>query len=981
MKKQVPQPGISLGNDIRDVDPDARNTRMNGHRIFQPGDVLAFGPFSLSLAERLLKKADEPIPLGGRAFDILIALVERAGEVVTHKELTERVWRNVNIEEANLRVHISGLRKALGDGRDGARYISSVAGQGYCFVAPIKRSPTERRAAPITTDSDGFKKLPPPLSRMVGRKDTVRTLSAELMLRRFVSIVGPGGIGKTTVAVSVAHKLLTCFHGGVFFVDLSVLTNPKLVATAVASTLGFVAQAHDPLGSVIAFLSEKKILLVLDNCEHVIDSAAELAERVVSEAPQAHILATSREALRVEGERVHLLYSLDCPPEDADLTAAEVLRHPAAQLFMERAAASGYSAALSDVEAPIVAAICRRLDGIALAIELAASHTGSLGIRGIAKLLDNRFSLLWHGRRTALPRHQTLNAMLDWSYNLLPEHERVVLRRLSIFVGDFSREAACYIASETDTDETSSTEALESLFAKSLISTTTMYGPTYYRLLGTTHAYAAEKRAERRETNRIARRHANYFIEFLRNDAHLQSRFDVRDLSEYSSYIGNVRAALEWAFSDDGDVAVGVELATCAAPLFVGLSLLEECDRWCGTALACLEDAGRGTRQEMVLQEALALSAMFTSGNTDRVRAALERALALEEAFGDQRHQLQLFYGLYRLLMRLGDFSDALQIARKTAAFAESVREPAGLLVADFMLSTCHHFVGDQAAAQFYGERGMARAAAPGTVTPSFFGFDHRVYAPVSLARTLWLRGFSDQACRMAKTAIDEAASRDPLTVCVALSSGVPVFLWSGDFRTAGDHVDRLIEYAGRHLLEPYRASGIGLKGVIAVAHDNVEAGVNLLRTALAILSAKNLNYYLTLFAGVLADGLRRIGQVDEGLIAVNGAISRSRNCVSTYDLPELLRIKAQILAAMPRYGAAPAISCVTEAIEVARAQSALALELRSTMTLARLLSEGGRRDQARRELGLVYDRFTEGFQTGDLRLARALLEKLQPTT
>ena len=181
----------------------------------------------------------------------------------------------------------------------------------------------------------------------------------------------------------------------------------------------------------MAFLGDKKILLILDNCEHVIDSAARLAERVVSEAPQAHILTTSREALRVEGERVHLLYSLDCPPEHADLNAAEVLRYPAAQLFMERATAGGYSAALSDIDAPVVATICRRLDGIALAIELAASRAGSLGIRGVAELLDNRFSLLWHGRRTALPRHQTLNAMLDWSYNLLSESERVVLSRLS----------------------------------------------------------------------------------------------------------------------------------------------------------------------------------------------------------------------------------------------------------------------------------------------------------------------------------------------------------------------------------------------------------------------------------------------------------------------------------------------------------------------------------------------------------------------
>jgi predicted ATPase len=885
----------------------------------------------------------------------------------------------VTVDEVNLRVQIATLRKAFGQ-EERARYISNVAGRGYCFVAPVTRSQEPTAKAEGTADREQSRRLPPRLARMVGRDDTIRAVSEQLLTGRFVSIVGPGGIGKTTVAVSVAHALLAGFSGAVSFVDLSALTKPQFIPTAVASALGILIQANDPFGSIVGFLGDKKILLVLDNCEHVIDSAAIFAERLVSEAPQAHVLTTSREALRVEGERVHLLYSLSCPPDNASLTAAEALKYSAAQLFMERATAAGYSAALIDIDAPVVATICRRLDGIALAIELAASRAGSLGIRGIAEQLDNRLSLLWQGRRTALPRHQTLNAMLDWSYNLLPEHERAVLSKLSVFVGDFTIEAACSVASEKETDQTSSIVSLESLITKSLISTRSARGPTYYRLLDTTGAYARKKLIERGDADRAAQRHANFFSRFLQHDEIVQSRFGERDLSGYASHVGNVRAALEWAFSDRGDVAVGIELATWAAPLFIGLSLLEECKRWCEQALACLDDTLRGTRQEMILQEALALSSMFTQGDANQVRAAIERGLTLEETFGDRRHKLQLLYGLYRLLMRLGDFRGALKAAQQAATFAESAQEPAGGVVADFMLGTCYHFMGDQAAAQLYGERGMALAVKPGTVIPKFFGFDHRIYAPISLARTLWLRGFADQARRLAKDAVDGALDRNnPLSTCVALTYGSAVFIWSGDLRITGDYVELLVEYAGRHSIEPYRAVGLGLKGVLAIARGDVASGVDLLRGAVGTLSAKKQNNQLTPFAGALAESLLMIGRVEEALLTVNGAIARAAGCGSTFDMPELLRIKAEILAATPQHSWASVVDCLNEAIEAARVQSALALELRSTMALARLLSEGGQPDEARRALALVYGHFTEGFETKDLKLARALLQHLQP--
>jgi predicted ATPase/DNA-binding winged helix-turn-helix (wHTH) protein len=949
---------------------------MDGDSSFMHG-VMSFGPFRLFVGERQLKNGGEALQLGGRALDTLIALVERAGEVVTQGELISRVWPDVMVEEANLRVHIASLRKALGDGREGTRYIVTVTGRGYCFVAPVTRSTPQYSPSREAAVLDRLQRLPPKLTRMIGRDDTIRGLSAQLMMYRFVSVVGPAGIGKTTVAISVAHLLLDGFSGAVFFVDLAALTDAKLVPTTVARALGFMTQTKDPR-SLPDFIGNRKILLVLDNCEHVIDSVATLAERVVDGAPQTHVLATSREALRVEGEHVHLLYALDCPPVEGGLTAAAALKYPAVQLFMERAAASGHDAVLNDSDARIVATICRRLDGIPLAIELAASRAGPLGIRGVGELLDNRFSLLWRGRRTALPRHQTLNAMLDWSYNLLSQHEKAVLCRLSVFVGDFTLEAACSVAADAEIDQASSTRAIISLLAKSLISKTESRGSTYYRLLETTRIFAQAKLADRGERNRVARRHAKFFSDFLQNDELVQSRFGEHDLSRYAAHIGNVRTALQWAFSDHGDVTLGVELAAWAAPLFVGLSLLEECTRWCERALAGLDDTAQGTRQEMILQEALALSLMYTGGNSHQVRAAIERGLHLEETFGQVPRKLQLFLSLYSLLMRLADFRGALKVAEQSATFAETAKDQAGLLVADFMLGGAYHYIGDQAAAQFYGERAMARAAEPGTSVPNFVGFDHRTYAPVSLTRVLWLRGFADRARSIAKTAIDEAVSGvHAISVCVSLAYGSPVFLWSGDLRSVENWAARLIEYAGRHSLEPYRAVGLGLKGAVAIARDELETGIDLLKAALEILTTLRLNIFVTEFMGALADGLRKHGQVEEAVLTINQAIGRATDCGSTYDMAELLRIKAQILAAMPQYGRDSAINCLTEALAVAKSQSALALELKSTIALTRLLAEGGQRDQARHDLALVYGRFTEGFETADLRSARQLMKDL----
>src|SRR3984893_16140262 len=645
-------------------------------------DVISFGPFRLFAGQRLIERAGIPLHLGGRALDILIVLTEQAGKVVRKHDLMARVWPGVTVDVGSLRVHVASLRKALRDGKAGARYVTTLSGQGYCFVAPITRADAPGPSVAHRPMPDQLRHLPARLTRMVGRERTVQEILALLAAERFFTIVGPGGIGKTTVAFSVGHGMLAEFAGALHFFDLGPINDPLLVPSSVASTLGLPVHSSDPTPGLIALLRNKRMLLILDSCEHVIDTAAALAERIFLDAPQVHVLATSRESLRVEGEHVHRLLPLGSPPEDAGLTAAQALGFPAVQLFVERAIASGRRFELNDADAPVVAEICRRLDGIALAIQLAAGRADAYGIQETLLLLNDRFKLLWEGRRTALPRHQTLSATLDWSYNLLSERERLVLRRLSVFAGVFTLEAACSVAAGADVDETQVVTALVSLVAKSLVTVSAGDRATRYRLLDTTRAYAVGKLAEIGEVDAIKRRHAIYYRElFERNDTSFLASTD--DAGFRSELLGNARLALEWSFSSRDDVGIGTSLAAVAAPFLSELSLLTECHRLTGRALAALSDADRGTRREMELQASLGSSLMLTEGNREEARIALTRALEIAEALDDPFFQMRLFRGLHNFHIGIGDFRHAIVLARRNEVVANRTADPDALAMAN----------------------------------------------------------------------------------------------------------------------------------------------------------------------------------------------------------------------------------------------------------------------------------------------------------
>src|ERR1700688_4115845 len=569
--------------------------------------VYESGEWEVDLARRELRARGAAVPIGNRAFEIIEVLVQSAGELVTKHDLTSRVWPGAIVEDNALQFHISAIRKALGPDRE---LLRTASGRGYRLLGDwtfrqestsptgsIDLEPVQIAAEPFQTN------LPATASDLVGRTTAVRHLRDLLSAYRLVTLTGPGGIGKTRLALEVARGLFPSFQGDVRLVELASLSDPALVPSAVAAGLGLKFGGEISAELVARAIGAQKLLLVLDNCEHVIDASARLAETIVRRCPRTTILATTREILKIEGEHVYRVPPLDVPPqfEEPD----NILSYSAVQLLIATTRASHSDFFPNGESLPAIAEICRRLDGIPLAIDLAAARVATLGLHRVAAGLDDRLGLLTSGRRTALPRHQTLRATLDWSYELLPEPERLVMRRLAVFAGDFTAEAARLVAAASEIAALEVVRSLANLVSKSLVTLEAGNVISHYRMHETTRTYALEKLAESGEFAQVARRHANYYrYLFDRAETELDTLPAPAWLVRYGRQIGQVRAALDWAFSPTGAAEVGVALTVAAVPLWTCLSLNDECRSRVQRALSGPAES-RNARRNMQLQEAL----------------------------------------------------------------------------------------------------------------------------------------------------------------------------------------------------------------------------------------------------------------------------------------------------------------------------------------------------------------------------------------
>lgn len=936
----------------------------------------AFGPFRLVPERQLLLHDGQPVRIGGRALDILTVLVEQAGETVGKRELIARVWPDLFVEESNLKVNMNALRRALGEGMGSPQYIATVIGRGYRFVGSVETLRLPDWATAPTSTSPVNHNLPTAITRIVGRQSAIEAIGLELRQSRLVSIVGPGGIGKTTVALAVAEQCLGVPRDGVWLVDLSALKDPELVANAIATAIGLAAHSANMLEALTQYVRDRDMLLVLDSCEHVIDGVAACADRIIATVGNVKILATSREPLRLNGERVRRLPGLAAPDKNSALSSGEALTFPAVQLFVDRAMDRDETFALSDADAPAAAEICRRLDGLALAIELAATHVDTLGVGGVLVALDDRFRLL-EDRRGGPERHRTLLATIDWSYALLPRPEQLLMRRLSVFCGAFSLKAACAVTIDNQLDRSAVIANLSRLVAKSLVAAEFRGAEVEYRQLDSTRAYAMEKLTECGEIEPAHRRHAEYCVELLdvaRADIERMQR--TAWLARYAGWVDDVRDALRWTFSNPDSNALAVRVTIAAIPFGKQMSLIEECRIAVERALDDSLAEHRSVRDELLLNLTLGATLLHTRGPMLKVKEALSKALGIAEALGDVDLTLECLRGLSEYELWTGDSRSAMAVAERIRAL-EGRGQKAAAGDADAQAGSALSWLGALGAARHRLE-GIVHKPATADARPDAarFDFDQRLTARGSLATVLWLQGFADQAVDTARRQLEDAESSNyAVSLCGALLHGsVIIAMYVRDYEAAYRYFERGVEHAVKHGLTIWRAMAIPSQQRLNL-YTGRPVDLPALSGALADVREGGFRMRYPNYLTNYGEALARQGDLEGGLAAIDEAIALCRSTGQVVGIPEILRIKGNVIRFQAPGLWEAAIDCYGESMELARRDHALGWELRSAMSLAKLWRQHGGDVAAEDALASCFGRFTEGFWTGDLRQARALME------
>lgn len=856
------------------------------------------------------------VSIGSRATDILLYLIAHPGELKTNQEIIKYVWPDTFVDEANLRVHVSALRKVLGDTKAEPHFIANIPGRGYTFIARVESRlaalPAEQfQASPDFRDVD--------LVRIVGRDQTVEAILSQLEKGRLITVTGPGGIGKSTVAKVIGSRLSDRIK--IVRADLSEVASGELLPTIIASAIGVPSRSDSLIDATCKALETVPSLVILDGCEHLIDDATRFVEIVLQRTKSVRFLATSREPLRGNGERVHRLLPLELPV--GGIGPEEVLRFPAVQLFVERADAclGGYE--LTEEDVPVVIDICTRLDGIALAIELAAGRLESMGIASLGKSLDDCFKILNRGRRTALPRHQTLRATLDWSYLLLTAAEQDALAALSVCRGRFTMETAEALVAENAND------LLAALVAKSLVVAETGQNDQFYRMLDTTRIYAAEKLLEAGRFDGTMARFAHYLRQFLEaSSSTIYTHGTDEVVCDFSFLLPGLRACLDWALTGNGDRLLGSQITVAALPLYFKLSLFDECIACVTVAIGYLDanpDADEASR--MKLYTALGWPQLIAADAPGRGVEAWTASGRIAEKLGDVDHQLRSLWGLWVDALNRAEPASALRLTAEFAEMAAMSPDPADIVIGRRMKGATLHWLGQHAQAKTILTAMLAEYdGLPSTGHAIRFQFDQRVTAQIVLSRCKWFLGHEQEAMADVACTLDYAEDiRHYASLTNALAEAAcPLALMSGDDVLAAHYVSMLRQHTKATMLDIWRTYADCFEAELVRRTGDQQSGLRLLRSGLQSLRSAGFVLLEAMFVTYEAQALSGLGREDEAMSVLDAALRKCGTSGEAWWLPELYRAKANVQMKM----SAPANAQISfaHACRVARKADAIGL-------------------------------------------------------
>lgn len=623
----------------------------------------SFGEFELNGAKRLLLKQGEPVSLNAKAFDLLFVLVVNHGQIIHKDELLEKVWENQFVEENNLTVHISALRKIFGEKKNEHKFIVTIPGRGYSFVADVEEERKKGRARSEDQNS----------SPLIGRTREISEI--ENLLRgdefRLLTLTGAGGSGKTSLARTVADNLTEDFSDGVFFSELAAVGDAELVAAEIAKTLGVEESGVKSLSeSLTDFLQERRVLLILDNFEQIL-SAAPLLQKLLNSTAFLKILVTSRRALCLRGEREIIVVPLALPPMENDLSAEKLNEYAAVELFTRQAKFVRQNFLLNDENAKAVTEICRRLDGLPLAIELAAARVKLLSPQSILERLENSLNLLSGGAKDLPERQRTMRGAISWSYELLDENEQKLFRRLAIFAGGFTVEAAETVC-ENDESEVQTLDLLSSLVDNNLLNIKDQPGgDSRLQMLEVMREFAFEMLRNADETGDLRIIHAGYFLDLAETaEEFIAGETGGKWLEKLETEHDNLRHALTWSLENDAETAV--RMAAALRYFWLNHSHLGEGLSWSKAALKVSENSISEARLKLLMANGLFLR---NAGDLEAARKIYESGLAESEKIKNLPHVVKANHGLGAIAALQKDFAAAQKFIEEALAISREIND------------------------------------------------------------------------------------------------------------------------------------------------------------------------------------------------------------------------------------------------------------------------------------------------------------------